>query len=50
MDRRSFREGGGEFQVDDPENARLFLYRSVRGRGGIKLSETYLLLDLMNSE
>ena len=51
MDRRFFfREGGREFQVDDPENARLVLYRFVRGRGGIKLFEEYLLVDLVNSE
>ena len=50
MVRRFLRESGREFQTDDPENARLVLYRSMRGRGGIKLLETYLLEDLMKSE
>ena len=51
IDRRFFvREGGSEFLADDPENARLVLCRSVRGRGGIKLFEEYLLVDLVNSE
>ena len=50
MDRGPLREGWREFQVDDPENARLVLCRSVRGRGGIKLFEEYLLVDLVNSE
>ena len=40
------REGRREFQVDDPENARLVLYRSIRGRGGIKLFEAYQNVDL----
>ena len=44
------RESGREFQTDDPENARLVLYRSMRGRGGIKLLEPYLLVDLVKSE
>ena len=48
--RRFLREGGREFQIDDPENARLVLYRSMRGRGGIKLFEPYLLVDLVKSE
>ena len=43
-------EGEREFQTDDPENARLVLYRSMRGRGGIKLLEPYLLVDLVKSE
>ena len=47
---RSFlRESGSEFQTDDPENARLVLYRSRRGRGGIKLLEPCLLVDLVKS-
>ena len=50
MDRRFLREGWREFQVDDPENARLVLYRSIRGHGGIKLFEAYLLVNLVNSE
>ena len=50
MVRRFLRESGREFQTDDPENARLVLYRSVRGRGGIKLLEPYLLEDLVKSE
>ena len=50
MVRRFLREGGREFQIDDPENARLVLYRSMRGRGGIKLFEPYLLVDLVKSE
>ena len=29
---------------------RLVLYRSMRGRGGIKLLEPYLLVDLVKSE
>ena len=41
---------GREFQTDDPENARLVLYRSVRGGGGIKLFEPYLLVDLVKSQ
>ena len=45
-----FRGERREFQTDDPENARLVLYRSMRGRGGIKLLETYLLEDLVKSE
>ena len=44
------REGGREFKVDDPENARLVLCRSVRGRSRISLFEAYLLVDLVNSE
>ena len=47
---RFLRESGREFQSDDPENARLVLYRSVRGHSGIKLFEPYLLMDLMKSE
>ena len=43
LDGRFLREGGREFQFDDPENARLVLYRSIRGRDGIKLFEAYLL-------
>ena len=39
-----------EFQTDDSENARLVSYRSMRGRGGIKLLEPYLLEDLVKSE
>ena len=39
-----------EFQTDDPENARLVSYRSMRGRGWIKLLEPYLLEDLVKSE
>ena len=50
MVRRFLRESGREFQTDDPENARLVLYRSVRGRGGIKLLEPYPLEDLVKSE
>ena len=44
------RQGWREFQVDDPENARLVLYRSVRGRGGRTLLEAYLLVDLVNGK
>ena len=44
MVRRFLRESEREFQTDDPENARRVLYRSMRGRGGIKLLEPYLLL------
>ena len=50
MDRRFLREGGREFQVDDPENARLALYRSMWGHGGIKLFEAYLPMDLVRGE
>ena len=50
MVRSFFRESGREFQTDDPENARLVLYRSIRGRGGIKLLEPYLLEDLVKNE
>ena len=50
MIRRFLREGGREFQTDDLENARLVLYRSMRGRRGIKLFEPYLLVDLVKSE
>ena len=39
-----------EFQTDHPENARLVVYRSMRGRDGIKLLEPYLLEDLVKSE
>ena len=39
-----------EFQTDDPENARLVLYKSMQGRGGIKLLEPYLLEDPVKSE
>ena len=47
---RSFlRKGGREFQVADSENARLTLYRSMRGRGGIKLFEPSLH-DMVKSE
>ena len=48
IDRRFLREGGREFQIDDPENARLVLFRSVRGHGGIQLFEAYLLVDGVN--
>ena len=48
--RRFLRESGREFQPDGPENARLVSYRSMRGLGGIKLLEPYLLEDLMKSE
>ena len=48
--RRFLRESEREFQTDDPENARLVLCRSMRGRGGMKLLEPYLLEDLMKSE
>ena len=50
MVRRFFRESGREFRTDDPENARLVLYRSMRGRDGIKLLESYLLEDLVKSK
>ena len=50
MARRFLRDGGREFQVDDPENARLVLYRYIRGRDEIKLFEAYLLVDLVYSE
>ena len=43
-------ELGREFLTDDPENARLVLYRSMRGCGGIKLFEPYLLVDLVKSQ
>ena len=39
MDRRCLREGGREFQIDDPENVRQVLCRSIRGRSEIKLFE-----------
>ena len=42
--------GGREFQTDDPENGRLVLHKSMRGRGRIKLLEPYLLVDLVKSE
>ena len=45
--RRFLRESGREVQTNDPENARLVLYRSMRGRGGIKLLEPYQLEDLV---
>ena len=47
---RFLKESGREFQTDDPGNSRLVLYRSMRGRGGIKLLEPYLLVDLVKSE
>ena len=48
---RSFlRKSGREFQTDNPENARLVLYRSMRGRGRIKLLEPYLPENLVKSE
>ena len=50
MVRRFLRESGREFQTDDPENARLVSYKSMRGRGGIKLLEPYLLEDLVKNE
>ena len=50
MVRRFLRESEREFQTDDPENARLVLYRSMRGRGGMKLLEPYLLEDPVKSE
>ena len=50
MVRRFLIEGGREFQTDDSENAKLILYRSMRGRGGIKLIEPYLLVDRVKSE
>ena len=39
-----------QFQTDDPETVRLILYGSMRGRGGIKLFEPYLLVNLMKGE
>ena len=50
MDLRLLKEGGREFQVDDLENVQLVSYGSIRGRGGIKLFEAYLLADLVNNE
>ena len=50
MVRRFLRKSGREFQTDDPENAKLVLYRSMRGHGGINLLEPYLLVDLVKSE
>ena len=50
MVHRFLRESETEFQTDDPENARLVLYRLMQGRGGIKLLEPYLLEDLATSE
>ena len=50
MVRRFLRKRGREFQTDDPENARLVLYRSMRGHGGIKLLEPYPVEDLVKSE
>ena len=50
IDRRFLRKGRREFQVDDPESARLDLSRFTWGRGGIKLFEAYLLVDPVNSE
>ena len=50
MVRRFLRESEREFQTDDPENARLVLYRSMQGRDGIKLLEPYLFEDLVKSE
>ena len=49
MVRRLLNAGGREFQTDDRESARLILYRSMRGRGGIKLFQPYLLVDLVTS-
>ena len=45
-----FEEGGREFLTGNPQNARLALKRSLRGRGGIKLFEPYLLVDLVKSQ
>ena len=50
MVRRFLMEGGKEFQIDDPENARMMLYRSMQRRGRIKLFEPYLLVDLVKSK
>ena len=50
MVRRSLWESRREFQTDDPENARLVLYRSMRGHCEIKLLEPYLLKNLVKSE
>ena len=50
MVHRFWSEGGREFQIDKPKNARLILYRSMWGVGGIKLFEPYLLVDLVKSE
>ena len=50
MVRGFLREGGREVQIDNPENARLILYRSMRGRREINLLEPYLLVDLVKSE
>ena len=50
MVRRFLTQGGSDFQIHDPENARLTLYRPMWGRGRIKLFEPYLLIDLMKSE
>ena len=50
MVHRFLRESETEFQTDDPENARLVLYRLMQGRGGIKLLEPYLLQDLVKSK
>ena len=50
MAHRVLKEDEREFEVDDSENARLVLYRSIRGRGGIKLFNAYLPVNLVNSE
>ena len=50
MARRVLMAVGREFQIDDPKSVRLILYRSIRGLGGIKLLEPYLIIDLVKSE
>ena len=50
MAHRVLKEDEREFEVDDSENARLVLYRSIQGRGGIKSFEAYLFVDLVNSK
>ena len=45
-----FKGGRREFWVDDSGNARLVLDSCLRGRGGRKLFEAHLPVDLVNSE
>ena len=43
-------DSGREFQIEDPQNARLVLYRSMRGRGTMYFVEPYLSEPLQKKD
>ena len=42
--------GKEDFQMENSENEKLVLYRSMRGHDGINLFEPYLHVDMVESE